>query len=152
MPTPAYDPVLAHLFHCFHGLRELSRPVLAPHELTMAHLFALRQLKHRGAVAMKELIEVLHVSPAGGTAVVDRLVRAGLAAREHRPLDRRVVEVRITPAGEALLSETMAAIAVPFATLREQFGEDAWQALASGLECLASALGSLACTKAEVVR
>lgn len=55
-----------------------------------------------GAVA-----SLLGMSPAGVTALVDRLAAAGLMSRERHPGDGRSVRLVLTPAGQAIVDDAL---------------------------------------------
>jgi len=59
--------------------------------------------------ALNELSDLLIVSRANITGLIDNLSRKGLVIREEHPQDRRVVLARITPKGESLLGGYMPA-------------------------------------------
>ena len=52
---------------------------------------------------MGDLADAVMLSPSGLTRLVDRMVDAGLVAREPCPSDRRVLYAQLTPAGRATL-------------------------------------------------
>ena len=56
------------------------------------------------------------------TATADSLVAAGLAYREAEPGDRRVVRLRLTPAGQAAVERADTAYAEWFGGLLDQTG------------------------------
>lgn len=56
-----------------------------------------------GALTIKALAEELLLLPNSAVQLVNRLVRAGLVAREPSPLDRRSVLVHLTPKGQHLV-------------------------------------------------
>ena len=58
-----------------------------------------------GAATMSDLAQMTHQSGATATGVVDRLTDAGLVERVREGADRRIVYVRVTPAGTAKLEE-----------------------------------------------
>ena len=58
-----------------------------------------------GALTIKALAEELLLLPHSAVQLVNRLVRAGLVAREPSPTDRRSVLVTLTPRGGELLDE-----------------------------------------------
>ena len=70
-------------------------------EMTGPQLKLLMVLAAVGEQPMGQLARCLGIGLPAATNLVDRLVEAGLATREHSPLDRRVVLVRPSPAGEA---------------------------------------------------
>jgi DNA-binding MarR family transcriptional regulator len=56
-------------------------------------------------MAMKELAEQLLLTHHAAVQMVDRLAKAGLASREASTADRRLVLLKLTPKGEALLDQ-----------------------------------------------
>ena len=73
--------------------------------LTLPGLNVLLVLYHTpgGRCPLNILSQLLVVSRANITGLVDSLVRKGLVKREDHPTDRRVVLARITAAGETLI-------------------------------------------------
>ena len=63
----------------------------------------------RDRASIGELAERLQTPQHGVVALVTRCAAAGLVVRAHDPSDRRRVEVRLTPAGEACLRGLAAA-------------------------------------------
>jgi DNA-binding MarR family transcriptional regulator len=70
-------------------------------EITMPQLKTLMVLYCMGRASMGELADALGTGVSTVTGVVDRLVDHGFVMREEDPRDRRVVVVRLTPAGVA---------------------------------------------------
>jgi DNA-binding MarR family transcriptional regulator len=67
-----------------------------------------------GRQRMIDIVGQLRMSKSGATQIIDRLVAAGLAARESSATDRRLVYAAITTAGRDLLAKgalVLAAIA-----------------------------------------
>ena len=58
-----------------------------------------------GRLRMADLAELLLITPAGVTKMVDRLESAGLAGREASPSDRRVTTPVITSKGQKVVRE-----------------------------------------------
>jgi DNA-binding MarR family transcriptional regulator len=67
--------------------------------LSLIHLNVLIELETNGPMSMGRLAEVLEVSVASATGIVDRMEKRGLAERRHDENDRRVVLVHMTDAG-----------------------------------------------------
>jgi DNA-binding Lrp family transcriptional regulator len=55
--------------------------------------------------AVKRLAEILGVGPSAVTPLVDKLVEHGYVSRHEDAVDRRILRVRPTPAGVALLEQ-----------------------------------------------
>jgi MarR family 2-MHQ and catechol resistance regulon transcriptional repressor len=86
--------------------------------LTLSGINVLIILYHHkeAGYALNALSDLLLVTRANITGLIDSLSRKGLVTREEHPKDRRVVLARITPKGEALLVGYMPA---HFGTMRE---------------------------------
>lgn len=72
--------------------------------LTMPQFRALRHLREAPRT-QSELVELIDLSPAGVSRVVDRLEDRGLVVARRREADRRIVEVRLTDAGLRALDD-----------------------------------------------
>jgi DNA-binding MarR family transcriptional regulator len=68
-------------------------PKLSPPQVHL--LFTIGHKKAEG-ISMKELAELLHITPGAVTQFVDGLVKKGLVAREGEPSDRRIVILKLT--------------------------------------------------------
>jgi MarR family transcriptional regulator, transcriptional regulator for hemolysin len=87
------------------ALVEMPR-VRLPHAagLTLPQFRALRYLR-ASPRTQSELVELIDLSPAGVSRVVDRLQDRGLVVASRREDDRRIVEVRLTDAGVLALED-----------------------------------------------
>ncbi len=74
--------------------------------ITPSQLLALASIEGAGRITVGELCRVEGVQPPTMTKTVAALVEAGFVARELDPADRRVVWLRITPAGARLLERS----------------------------------------------
>ncbi len=102
-PLALVDEVLAHL----QGLLQLARngpPRWVRYDLTFGQLRLLFVLS-RGPISIGQLADMLSVTDATASEIVDRLERRGLAVRSHRSDDRRVVECQLSEGGIRLLGE-----------------------------------------------
>ena len=93
-----YDIVSAHL----------SRKI-SPYKITKAGFSVLMILSRSPFKACKqnEISQLMLVSRANITGLVDSLVRLGLVERASDPHDRRVNRVKILPQGEKLLEDLL---------------------------------------------
>jgi DNA-binding MarR family transcriptional regulator len=73
--------------------------------VSMAQLNILYTLHRTGDMTMSGLADVLNVSLSNATGLIDRMEERGYIERTRVPEDRRVVMVRMTPAGTQLLDE-----------------------------------------------
>jgi DNA-binding MarR family transcriptional regulator len=75
-------------------------------DLTLAQVRTLFLIAHDDApLPMGRIAEILGVSVASASGIVDRLERHGLVVRRHRTDDRRVVECVLSDAGRRLIDE-----------------------------------------------
>ena len=89
------------------GLRVLIRA----HKTAKEHqvLLAIKGFPGREHVSVGELAGNLHLKHHSAVGLVDRLSARQLVRRDYAQADRRRVEVRLTPRGEALLRKLSAA-------------------------------------------
>jgi DNA-binding MarR family transcriptional regulator len=71
----------------------------------MTHFHVLTLLRHHDAMPMGRLAEILDASMSSATGIIDRMEERGLVERTRVPDDRRVVLVRPTSQGLALVDE-----------------------------------------------
>lgn len=92
--TRATESLLTRLAHCgsLHGL-------------TISQFGVLEALYHLGPLNQSELGEKLLRSGGNITLVIDNLEKQGLVTRERDLRDRRLVNVSLTPSGEALITQ-----------------------------------------------
>jgi DNA-binding MarR family transcriptional regulator len=72
--------------------------------LTIPQLKSLFYISRHGSVNPTGLASGIHVTPANVTGIVERLVEQGLLTRMPDADDRRVLWLRLTEQGEALLA------------------------------------------------
>jgi DNA-binding MarR family transcriptional regulator len=68
-------------------------------KITLPQFLILHFLFQEGASKMTALARFVNVSTAAMTGIVDRLLKSGYVSREHNPLDRRIVKVKLTAKG-----------------------------------------------------
>ena len=89
----------------FHGIFRMG-PSLPPEVRTnVVRHRILKGLERRGSHNLTELSAALDVKKNTLSELLDRMVRDGLVARELASHDRRVVRLRITPAGRSAIKE-----------------------------------------------
>src|ERR1700712_2190850 len=81
------------------------------HGLTSAQWGPLLRLKNNGGSTVAELARWLQVDAGAMTRLLDRLEKKGLLKRVRSTEDRRVVQVELTPAGEAAIENVPAVLA-----------------------------------------
>lgn len=73
--------------------------------VSMTHLHILWHLEEHGELAMNRIAELVGVSMSNATGLIDRMEERGLVERVRLTDDRRVVHVRPTARGIAVLRE-----------------------------------------------
>lgn len=75
-------------------------------ELSMTQLGALLNIYHAGTCGVSDIGDVLGVTSAASSQMLERLVRQGLVTRSEDPNDRRVKNVVLTEEGKYLIQES----------------------------------------------
>jgi DNA-binding MarR family transcriptional regulator len=86
-------------------LKCISSERLLRQGISMAQLHVLHLVEGHGEMAMSRLAEMLDVSLSNATGLIDRVEERGFVERTRVPADRRIVMVRLTPAGHEMLDE-----------------------------------------------
>jgi DNA-binding MarR family transcriptional regulator len=116
---------LTSLIRTYSAAVRAIEALLRPLGLTLSRFEILLVLSFArgGALPIMRLRDVLMIHGSSVTYLVDRLVAAGLVARESQPADRRVSLVRVTEAGRELVERASRLLAEhgfgPFAALDE---------------------------------
>lgn len=108
--TPGLDvsafAVFGRLHRCSALYRASVSRITEKHGISMAAFDVLTALRRAGAPYRRtvgEIAESALVSPSGVTLRADKLEEAGLVVRERDGKDRRVVHLRLTESGRALI-------------------------------------------------
>ncbi len=86
------------------ALRQHEPDVWMNLNLTIAQLKSLFFIVNEGSINFRKLAAALGVTPANMTGIVNRLVVQGLVSRTENPEDRRMLLLRATGKGEALVT------------------------------------------------
>ena len=76
-------------------------------KITLPQFLILNFLSKEGESKMTNLAHFLEVSTPAATGIVDRLVRYGYLTRVFYPQDRRIIKIRLTAKGLALVHKTI---------------------------------------------
>lgn len=90
----------------FVGLTARSLAVVDG-DVTLPQFRTLVVLAVRGPQRGIDIAEELRVNPSTGTRMLDRLIRKGLVRRVRSASDRRVVWLRLTPAGRDVVEQAL---------------------------------------------
>jgi len=96
--------VIADMAHAFHAPGP-GLPGWLAQDLTLAQVRTLFLIAHEAPLPMGRIAEILGVSVASASGIVDRLERHGLVVRQHRTDDRRIVDCVLTDVGRGLIDE-----------------------------------------------
>jgi DNA-binding MarR family transcriptional regulator len=110
-------------------------------EVTLPQARALRAIASSEACTMGELAGSLRVTMGAATGLVDRLVQQGLVQREPDPSDRRVVRVRLTPAGQRAHTALVRGVRRRLSAALEKLSPEQRAQVAAALAMLRDALG-----------
>jgi DNA-binding MarR family transcriptional regulator len=104
---PSICEVLMNLLHTGDRVSRSEGEFLAGYGLNQARLIVLILLDGAESHSMRssELADKAKVSRATVTGLIDTMVRAGQVVRAPDPHDRRASNVKLTPAGRALLQK-----------------------------------------------
>src|ERR687898_2366434 len=100
-----YGPIIADFRAAMAQLKCASSERVLRRGLSMAQLHILYTLQRNGEMPMSRLAEVLNVSLSNATGLIDRIEERGFVERTRVPEDRRIVLIRVTPAGTKMLEE-----------------------------------------------
>jgi DNA-binding MarR family transcriptional regulator len=114
-PGPAAFTLDRHIFYLFgqiYGRRDqqLARS-LRPFRLAVPEWRVLAALLDLGASTINRLADVTVVDRTTLSRVLDRMERRGLVARARLAADKRSYEIRLAPAGRAMLRRIWPAMA-----------------------------------------
>lgn len=105
-PAVAYPDRVGFLLAKAHlALQAALDAELAPLDLTIAQYGTLTILADNPGLSSAELARACCVSPQSTAALVARLAAEGHLSRRPHAVHRRVIELRVTPKGKALLAK-----------------------------------------------
>lgn len=103
---------------------------------SLIHLNVLTMLESESPASMGRLAEMLDVSVASMTGIVDRMEKRGLVERRHEEKDRRVVLVSPTEAGRDIFREMDERRRIGLGKLLERLSADELEGLLKGHRAL----------------
>lgn len=83
----------------------LQLAIMEKYGVRLAGLRALRVLRDLGTVPISRFAEAVDIPRSTATGVVDRLVERGVIERVSDTVDRRMINIRVTPRGLAALED-----------------------------------------------
>lgn len=95
------------LWRAAHAVEVAANRHLAAYDLTISQFGVIEALYHLGPLSQRQLADKILRSSGNLTMVIDNLERDQLVRRDRDPVDRRVVNVSLTPGGEALIESVL---------------------------------------------
>jgi len=103
---------------------------------SITQMNVLMHLYYRGPGEVKSIVEVMQVSPAASSQIVERMVQQGLVSRVESASDRRVRQVNVTAEGRKIVEQSIAARRKWMESLMTALSDDQKNAIASALQIL----------------
>jgi DNA-binding MarR family transcriptional regulator len=120
--------------------------------LSLVHLNLLMLLRFNGPLTMSRLAEMLDVSVASATGIVDRMEKKGVIERRRSEEDRRVVQVYVTEQGEQVFTQMQAERQANMTKMLSTISDADLRALLRGLRAVRGARDKWLAEKAEQER
>ncbi|MFN3438499.1 MAG: MarR family winged helix-turn-helix transcriptional regulator [Acidovorax sp.] len=111
------------------SIRTQADAQLALHDLTYAQWLPLFKLSLRDTCTVASLARDLETDPASMTRSLDRMEVKGLVLRERSTVDRRVVQLKLTPEGQRIAALVPPVLADVLNGHLSDFTHDEWQLL-----------------------
>lgn len=137
-PAPFYDAArltpedsVGYLMRkVMSSIRTQADAQLSTHDMTYAQWLPLFKLSLcQSTITVASLARDLETDPASMTRVLDRLEAKGLVARERSTTDRRVVQLALTPEGQAVAAQVPPVLADVLNGHLSDFTHEEWQQL-----------------------
>lgn len=93
------------LARCYATYARAVSCKVAAYGLTTPQFGILEALYHLGPLSLGDLAGKLLVTGGNVTYVMDRLEEQGLVVRERSPVDRRIIQAKLTEKGHAVMAE-----------------------------------------------
>jgi len=104
-PQEALSETVEMLHQIFQAVDLFSRQTLRDFGVTGPQIWALRTIDDGDVVSMGDLAQRMHLHMSTVSGIIDRLESARLVTRERSAADARVMDVRLTARGRALLAK-----------------------------------------------
>ena len=131
--SPAEESVGYLMRKVMSSIRTQADAQLSLHELTYAQWLPLFKLSLCETATVASLARDLETDPASMTRSLDRMEAKGLVVRERSTVDRRVVQLRLTPEGQRIAALVPPVLADVLNGHLSDFSHDEWQLLLSML-------------------
>ena len=137
-----YAPIIADFRGAMTMLKCASSQRALRVGISMAQLHILFTLQRNGDMTMSRLAEDLDVSLSSATGLIDRIEERGFVERTRVPEDRRMVVIRVTPAGHRMLGEVDALSDDLLRTVLERLDDRQLPGVAEAVQVLRASLAA----------
>lgn len=103
--TTRADTAMRLMRQVFEGVAERRERAWLDTDLSMAQVKGLMAIGKTGEPSVGDVAKELGIGLSAASQIVDRLVKAGLVARQPHPNDRRVTQCVLTEPGDTLLRQ-----------------------------------------------
>ena len=93
-------------------------------KFSKSEIFTLMLMEKRQEITMTELSEYLNAPMSTANGIVERLIKKGYADRDRSETDRRIVVVRLTPAGSRLIEDLKETVSGLLKTVLSELSEE----------------------------
>jgi DNA-binding MarR family transcriptional regulator len=141
MPTSLrFNEVLRQWTEVFMGrsMRDFGA-YMRNHGLSMPQVLLLYRLYYQGQCGVSDIADHLAVTNAAASQSIERLVQQGLLERSEDPNDRRAKQIALSPAGRALMEESIEARVRWMAELTTVLSPEDQTTIIAALDALTSA-------------
>jgi MarR family transcriptional regulator, organic hydroperoxide resistance regulator len=104
-PDIAISETMQSLRRIFKAIQDYSHEVYGRFGITGPQLWALTTISRKTSLPLGELSKEMYLHPSTISGVIDRLENKGYVVRDRNCEDRRIVNVRLTPAGKSVVKK-----------------------------------------------
>ena len=136
-----WETIIQRIMTSYNDISKAINPKgLLKINLTSAQIKLLTCFSNKAELTMTELSNNLAVSMPTMTAMVDRLVNSNMVERERNNIDRRVVRVKLTDAGEKILKKLVRIRRKEMEKILKNLSEEEMNAYLTSIEVVARLL------------
>ncbi len=106
--------------------------------LSFGQMTVIFHLHYSGPCEVSHFGELLQITTAGASQMIDRLVKLGMVTRSESSTDRRIRRVQLTDNGKRIVEESIAARQAWVGRLVENLSEDEQQLIHRAMHVLSS--------------
>lgn len=92
-------------FNNFRGLFFPEEWIQLDEKFSKTELFTMLLIDRYGEINMSQIAEIVNLPMSTATGMIERLVKSGYVKRERSEEDRRIVAIRLTDEGKAIITQ-----------------------------------------------